>query len=72
MNSGPKLRQYEAIWWEERGPEKHRGFADLEEARAWLRGQATLEEWLIRQRSPHGWRAVDSGTFDRLHETVQR
>ena len=66
VNGGPKVALYEALWWEVRGPERHKNFADLEDAKAWLQTQPMLHEWLIRQRSPHGWRAVTSGTAETL------
>lgn len=60
--------QYEAVWWT--GPEaesdRWRNFGSLDDALAWLKEQPNLAEWLIRQRSPHGWRAVTSGTKDEL------
>jgi hypothetical protein len=57
-----KAKEFEAVWWEVRGPERYKGFDDLEAAKEWLRTQPMLSEWLIRQRSAHGWRAVASGT----------
>ena len=56
--------RFEAVWWT--GPEaesdRWRNFGSVEDAMAWLRDQPRLAEWLIRQRSPHGWKAVASGT----------
>lgn len=68
MNGKSRAYEYEAAWWKatwERHTET-RNFPDPEQARAWLLEREGLDEWLIRKRSPDGWRAVASGTKDEL------